>query len=140
MPTLEEYIARYEKKTGETFTPKAGFKLFYLPDRGFCEIAVAGHIEMVQAYQMCGDGRFWRDYITLLAQSLNIKMAGTFCIRTNVKAYARFFGYKITKKEPLPDGSFIYLAEDERGSHARLSPVHMHDDPNKITYLVTWEV
>ena len=36
--TLDEYIKKYEQKTKDKFKPKEGFKLFYLPSRGFCEI------------------------------------------------------------------------------------------------------
>ena len=144
MPTLEEYIKKYEKKTKDKFKPKNGFKLFYLPDRGFCEIGLtAVHADksvMLVIYQLCGDGKFWRDYATLTAQNLNIKKIGSICIRKNVEAYIRFWGFKITKKEPLDDGSFIYYAENKDGKTARLAPVRIHDDPSRISYFVTWEV
>ena len=57
---LEEYIAKYEKRTGEKFEPKIGFKLFYLPARGFCEYKIDTDKNMVMIYQLCGDGKFWR--------------------------------------------------------------------------------
>lgn len=144
MPTLEEYIKKYEEKTKDKFKPKDGFKLFYFPDRGFCEIGVTtvyNGQKMMIIYQLCGDGKFWRDYATLTAQNLNIKKIGSICIRKNVEAYIRFWGFKITKKEPLNDGSFIYYAENKEGKTARLAPIHIHDDdPSRISYFVTWEV
>lgn len=143
MPTLEEYIKLYEKKTKDKFKPKDGFKLFYFPDRGFCEIGVTtvyNGQKMMIIYQLCGDGKFWRDYATLTAQNLNIKKIGSICIRKNVEAYIRFWEFKITKKEPLDDGSFIYYAENKEGKAARLAPIRIHDDPSRISYFVTWEV
>ena len=138
MPTLEDYIKKYEEKTKDKFKPKEGFKLFYLPDRGFCEIGVTtvfNKQQMLVIHQLGGDGKFWRDYATLIAQSLNIKKIGSICIRKNVEAYIRF------KKEPLDDGSFIYYAENKEGKTARLAPIHIHDDdPSRISYFVTWEV
>uniref|UniRef100_UPI0026EC752B hypothetical protein n=1 Tax=Megamonas hypermegale TaxID=158847 RepID=UPI0026EC752B len=70
----------------------------------------------------------------------NIKKIGSICIRKNVEAYIRFWGFKITKKEPLDDGSFIYYAENKEGKAARLAPIRIHDDPSRISYFVTWEV
>ena len=143
MPTLEEYIKLYEKKTKDKFKPKDGFKLFYFPDRGFCEIGVTtvyNGQKMMIIYQLCGDGKFWRDYATLTAQNLNIKKIGSICIRKNVEAYIIFWGVKITKKEPLDNGSFIYYAENKEGKAARLAPIRIHDDPSRISYFVTWEV
>lgn len=145
MPALEEYIKRYEAKTKDTFRPMEGFKLFFLPERGFCEIRVCekakgDDVRMVQIYQLCGDGRFWRDFANLLAQSLGISHAGSICIRQNIKAYMRFWGFKITKKEPLNDGSFIYYGKNSEGKLCRLSPICIHEDKKRISYLVTWEV
>jgi predicted PolB exonuclease-like 3'-5' exonuclease len=138
--TLDEYIKKYEQKTKDKFKPKEGFKLFYLPSRGFCELSTTKNNSMLMIYQMAGDGKFWRDFATVLAQMLGIKKLGTICIRENIKAYIRFWGYKITKKEPLNDGSFIYYAENKEGKKARVSPVHMHDDITRISYYVTWDI
>lgn len=140
MPTLNEYIKKYEQKTKEKFKPKEGFKLFYLPERGFCEIAITQKNKMLMIYQLCGDGKFWRDFALVLAQTLKIKKFGTICIRKNIEAYIRLWGFKITKKEPLNDGSFIYKAENKEGNKARISPIRIHEDTSRISYLVTWEV
>lgn len=138
--TLDEYIKKYEQKTKDKFKPKEGFKLFYLPSRGFCEIGTTQDNSMLMIYQMCGDGKFWRDFATVFAQMLEIKKLGTICIRENIKAYIRFWGYKITKKEPLNDGSFIYYAENKEGKKARVSPVYLYDDITRISYYVTWDI
>lgn len=140
MLTLEDYIKKYEEKTKDKFKPKDGFKLFYLPDRGFCEIAATQNNTMLMIYQLCGDGKFWRDFALLLAQTLKIDKLGSICIRKNIEAYIRFWEFKITKKEPLDDGSFIYYAKNKEGKIARLAPIHIHDDTSRISYLVTWEV
>ena len=138
--SLEEYIKIYEQKTKDKFAPNKACKLFYLPERGFCELKVAEDNSMLMIYQLCGDGKFWRDFATLFAQTLGIKALGSICIRENIRAYIRFWGYKITKKEPLSDGSFIYYAENNEGKKGRVAPIYIHEDKHRISYLVTWEV
>ena len=140
MPTLNEWIKIYENKTKEKFYPKEGFKLFYLPSRGFCEIKIIDNPYMLQIYQLCGDGHFWKDFADCMAQGMNIKIAGSLCIRNNILAYIRFWGYKIIKKEPLSDGSFVYIGLNKQGKKARFSPVFMHKDKTRRSYMVTWEV
>ena len=140
METFEEYIKIYEKKTKDKFVQNKACKLFYLPERGFCELMVAPNNSMITIYQVCGDGKFWKDFATLFAQILGIKKLGSICIRENILAYIRLWGYKVTKKEPLSDGSFIYYAENNEGKKARVAPTYIYDDKTRISYFVTWEV
>ena len=67
---LDEWIKIYESKTGEEFEASNGFKLFYFPDRGFCEMAVIVQAKMVIARQMCGDALFWRQAVEMLCITL----------------------------------------------------------------------
>ena len=134
---LDEWVKLYENKTKEKFEPHPGFKLFYLPDRGFCEYRVTE--DMVMIYQLSGDGKFWRDYGLLLAELTKCKKLGTICIRDNIKAYIRFWGYTIDKEEVLPDGLVRYHCKHkDTGKPGLCSPAW--EDNNKVSYYVTWDL
>ena len=90
--TLDEYIKKYEQKTKDKFKPKEGFKLFYLPSRGFCEIGTTKDNSMLMIYQMSGDGRFWRDFATVFAQMLGIKKTRYNMHTRKYKSLYSFFG------------------------------------------------
>ena len=58
--TLPEWIELYNRKTPEPFKRDERFRLFFLPDKGFCEI---GNTEkMIVINQLSGDGRFWKKF------------------------------------------------------------------------------
>jgi hypothetical protein len=136
--TMEEWISLYEKKTESKFKPNPNFKLLFFPERGFCEVAFAPKTKMVMAYQLCGDGRFWKRVLDSLAIVLGYEHCGAILIR-QVKAYIRLFGYRITSKDALTDGNFIYYAKDNDGSQARLAPAW--EEPNGTqAYYATWNV
>jgi len=136
---LDDYIQKYEKSTNEKFKPHPGFKLFYLPDRGFCEYHIDSTNDIVMIYQLSGDGKFWRDYGILLAQLTNCHHLGTICSRNNIKAYIRFWGYRIDYEEQLPDGLLRYhCKQKETGNSGLCSPAWT--DCGKVSYYVTWEV
>ena len=135
--TLDEWIALYEKKTDSTFKPHPNFKLLFFPERGFCEVAFEPKTEMIMAYQLCGDGRFWKRVIESLAMVAGYHHCGTICIR-HVRPFMRLFGFRITRTENLSDGSSIYYGEDADGMTARLAPAWKEQDD--YAYYVTWEV
>lgn len=135
--TIDEWIALYEKKTDSTFKPHPNFKLLYFPERGFCEVAFEPKTEMVMAYQLCGDGRFWKRVIDSLAMVAGFKHCGAILIR-RVKAYIRLFGFHIVREEKLVDGTSIYYCEDKQGNHLRLAPAWKERDG--YAYYATWEI
>lgn len=138
--TLDEYIEKYEEKTKEKFKPHTEFKLFFLPSRGFCEYKVDSEKGLVMIYQLCGDGKFWRDFGNLLARLCHCRHLGTICSRSNIKAYIRFWGYRIVQEELLPAGLIRYhLREKQTGKPALCSPSWV-DETGKVSYFVTWEV
>ena len=63
---LFQWIAKYERKTGEKFERDERFELFFLPEKGFCEIGQLK--DMLVANQCCGDLLFWRDKINSAAR------------------------------------------------------------------------
>lgn len=134
--TLEHYIKKYEQQSKEKFKPHAGCKLLFLPNRGFCEIYISKDMAMV--HQLCGDGKFWKDYIDCLCTMIGIGQAGTICTR-NIKAYIRLFGFKIYYTETLSDGTNKYYISNETGKKGQCSPAWIEKD-GKICFYVTWEV
>lgn len=135
--TIDEWIKLYEKKTKSTFKPHPNFKLLFFPERGFCEVAFEPKTEMIMAYQLCGDGRFWKRVLDSLAMVAGFEHCGAICIR-HVKPYIRFFGFHITREEKLADDTCIYYCENADGIHARVAPAWKNED-GTYSYYVTWE-
>ena len=136
--TFEEWCAIYKKKTGKEFKRAESFKLFFFPEKGFCEIGILK--DMVVAYQLCGEGWFWRRVIEVLAISLNMNHCGAICIR-HIKPYIRFWGGKIERTEQTEDGKHeIYYCVDEHGTHMRCAPAWVDNDTGEVAYYMTWEV
>lgn len=137
MKTIEEWISLYEKKTGEAFRQEEGFRLFFLPERGFCQMRVEGELLIVR--QVCGDGKFWFDHSQLLASVVGCKAIGTFAVRKNIEAFIRLCGYRIDCTEELPDGLKRYFCTHKDGTWGQASP-HGKRDDGSVVYMVTREV
>jgi len=141
MKTLDAWIKIYEKRTRENFEPKKDFKLIFLPDRGFCEYSVDIQKRMVMIYQLCGDGKFWRDIALVMADLYGCNYIGTICSRDNIKAYIRFWGYCIDYEEQLPEGLSRYHCKQKTTQKPALcSPAWIDKVTGKVSYYVTWEV
>lgn len=133
MKTLDYWIDKYEKRSGETFSPHKGCKLFFLPERGFCEVAIGDDLLII--YQLSGDGKFWHDFCLCLCDALNLRAIGTICTR-NIKAYFRFWGYEITDVVNLPDGQKQFFCKHKtRDWTARISPAWVNE--GRPAYYVT---
>ena len=137
--TFEEWVDFYNRKN-----PKAKFErdkrtnLLFQEDKGFCEFLFEDG--MVYIGQTCGDGRYWLKQIEDVARKLGITKGGTYDSRSQILAYIRLFGYKITETIDLPDGNKRYLAEHKKtGKWLRASPAFVYDD-GKLAYMVTWEI
>ena len=107
MKTLDEWIALYEKKTGEAFQNKEGFRLFFLPERGFCQMRVDGKLLVLS--QVCGDGQFWIDHSQIMASVTGCNAVGTFAVRKNIEAFIRLGGYRVDRTEELLNGLKRYF-------------------------------
>ena len=136
--TFDEWKAIYKEKTGKEFIRAEQFKLFFFPEKGFCEIGILK--DMVVAYQLCGEGWFWRRVLEILAMSLNMSHCGTICIR-HIKPYIRFWGYKVERAEETEDGKHkIYHCRDARGKYLKCSPAWEDNETGETAYFMTWEV
>lgn len=137
--TLEEWETIYNAKTPEAFRRDNRFQLFYLPDKGFCEVGQTGNMLIIN--QLCGDARFWKSEIEKLARRLgNIAMCGTWCIRSGVKAYIRLFGYRVAREIKLVDGDRQFICKHKKtGKQGRVSPAFRYKDSGNQAYFITWE-
>lgn len=136
--TFDKWKEIYKEKTGKDFIRAEAFKLFYFPEKGFCEIGILK--DMVVAYQLCGEGWFWRRVLEILAVSLNMTHCGTICIR-HIKPYIRFWGYKIERTEETEDGKHkIYHCKNSEGKYLKCSPAWVDNETGEVAYFMTWEV
>lgn len=136
---LFQWIAKYERKTGEKFERDERFELFFLPEKGFCEIGQLK--DMLVANQCCGDLLFWRDKINSAARKAEgIKVCGTWCIRKEIKAYIRLLGYRVEKTIELADGARQYICiHKDTGKKGRVSPAFKYKKSGRQAYFITWE-
>ena len=135
--TFEEWAKNYNKKTPEKFERDKRYELFFLPDKGFCEIAATG--KMIMINQVSGDGKFWKDFAEKVARKMNLKVCGTICIRKQIKAWIRLFNFEIIETEILPDNLKRYHCKNKFGKKGLLSPAYKYDSGEQA-YFVTWEV
>lgn len=135
--TLREWVEVYNKHTPEPFKRDERYNLYFLPDKGFCEIGMTG--DMVFIHQLCGDGRYWFKAVTNLAQKIRASRCGTICIRPEIRAYIRLFGFKIAREEDLGDGMKRYYCKNkETGKEGLISPCFQYKDSGVQAYFVTW--
>ena len=100
--TFSEWAAFYDKKNPEDpFSPTPGYDLYFVEAKGFCEVQFRETMAIIG--QLAGDGRFFRDKVEEVARKLGIKEGGTICIRKEIRACIRLFGYRIEREEKLPD-------------------------------------
>ena len=135
--TLDEWIARYDKKTPEPFKRDERYNFFFLPDKGFCEVGRVGTLVVIN--QLAGDARFWKKHVTDMARETGAKACGTWCIRKAILAYIRLFGYRIYKTEETTDGRKRYYGIDDEGKKGLASPAFVYEDGTQA-YFITWEV
>lgn len=111
MKTLEEWIDRYEEKTGDEFMLPAGFQLWWLPERGFAEYRLVDGILVV--YQLCGDIHFWYDLACLMAMQNKAACVSTIAALP-IYAYLRLLRFEIMEEEER-DGRKRFLCRDPLG-------------------------
>lgn len=137
--TFDEWVDCYNNKN-----PQDPFKrderkmLMFDENKGFCEVFFEDG--MVFIGQVCGDARHWLKHIENTARQMGINRGGTVNIRSQILAYIRLFGYRLTEVIDLPDGNKQYIATNkDTGKWLRASPAFVYED-GKVAYGVTWEI
>lgn len=136
MATIEQWIQKYNRKTPVPFKRDERYDMFFLPDKGFCEIGQDK--DMVIIHQLCGDARFWKDKVSKMAREIGAKQCGTWCIRHQLKAYIRLFGYTVYKTEKTSEGLERYYGVTHDGKKGLMSPAFKFATGEQA-YFVTWE-
>lgn len=131
---LKQWIEKYEKKTGDKFCCPDGFKLLFLPSRGFAQIKTDIEGKMIIIYQLCGDAHFWHDIAEVIAVNSGLECIATICTR-KIEPYIRFWGWKIDRIYELPDGLKRYFGYDKFGRPFVASPKNT-DENGETSYYV----
>ena len=112
--SLKEWIKIYEEKTGDNFDLPEDYRLFYMAERGFASMKPDLKTRLMVVYQVCGDGKFWRDYAELtFAVPMGLDAVCTICTRP-IRPYIRGFGWEILD-EQCKDGQCRFLCQDSTG-------------------------
>lgn len=136
--TLEYWIEKYNKKAPEPFMRDEKFQLFYVPDKGVCEIGMSDDMLILRCLST-SNVFYWKNAAEDIARKVGIKIIGTWCVRREIMAYIRLFGYRIIKTEELEDGLNRYRCRNKEGKQARVSPSFVFEN-GRQAYFVTWEV
>lgn len=132
MKSLEEWIQRYEEKTGDEFMLPAGFQLWWLPNRGFAQMRL--YEDLVIVYQLCGDIHFWYDIACLIAMMNGAKAVSTIST-VSIRPYLRLLHFKVKQTEEK-EGKYRFLCEDMYGRKV-VATYRSTDDTGADTYFVT---
>lgn len=130
--SLEEWINRYEEKTGDEFILPAGFQLYWLPNRGFAEYRLVDNILVV--YQLCGDIAYWYDTACLLALQNNAVAVSTIAT-VPILPYLRLLHFEIMREEEK-DGRKRFYCRDRLGRKV-IATYHGTDDTGCDNYFVS---
>lgn len=111
--SLKQWVKLYEEKTKDRVELPYGYRLCYLAERGFCMLKPDVEGKMMVVYQVCGDGKFWRDYAELMAAAMGLECVGTICTR-EIEPYIRSFGWEILSMSEI-NGQRRYRCQDSIG-------------------------
>ena len=89
--SLKEWADFYTIKTNDIVNLLPGFRLYYLPNRGFATMKIDFEAKMLIIDQVAGDANFWRDMAEVcMAQANGLDVIATTCNR-DLMAYMRLF-------------------------------------------------
>ena len=106
VPSLEEWAALYEKKTGSVFRyDPAAERLEFDPDHGFMTWGIDQYHRAFVVGKVVGNGKHWRALIYKMALAgRGIWIKGVLCCtKRNPQAYMRILGGKLKKMEHTYD-------------------------------------
>lgn len=130
--SLNEWVKRYEDKTGDEFILPSGFQLFWLPNRGFAQYKFSNGILVV--YQVCGDIHFWYDIACLMCIQNGGKAVATICT-CPIRPYLRLLGFEIEEEETR-NGQKRYICKDQFGRKV-VATYRSTDNTGCDSYFVT---
>lgn len=133
--TLEEWIENYNLRTKTKFKFDERFKLFFLPEKGFCEISCDEDKILVGA--VSGDGKFWKSFADNIAMNAGKEFCGAICVRKKIFAFIRLFGHKI---ETIYENKNLHgiLTKDKGGNFAFWAETIFENGEHG--YKILWQV
>lgn len=138
--SLEEWIEKYEKKTGDKHELPQGYVQYYLPERGYAQYIMDREVEALYVYELCGDAKFWYDLGALLCRQNGLRFITTVCTR-HIKPYIRFWGWTIHETIEGPDGGAIRMnGRNKDGGFVTIATAWRNDDTGEYAYYCTSEV
>lgn len=138
--SLKEWADFYTIKTNDIVNLLPGFRLYYLPNRGFATMKIDFEAKMLIIDQVAGDANFWRDMAEVcMAQANGLDVIATTCNR-DLMAYMRLFDAEMldAEKVSLENGTILsrYLFQDNIGRAVLASPRCINKQ-GKVEYWVT---
>lgn len=138
--SLKEWADFYTIKTNDIVNLLPGFRLYYLPNRGFATMKIDFEAKMLIIDQVAGDANFWRDMAEVcMAQANGLDVIATTCNR-DLMAYMRLFDAEIldVEKVSLENGTILsrYLFQDNIGRAVLASPRCINQQ-GKVEYWIT---
>lgn len=138
--SLKEWADFYTIKTNDIVNLLPGFRLYYLPNRGFATMKIDFEAKMLIIDQVAGDANFWRDMAEVcMAQANGLDVIATTCNR-DLMAYMRLFDAEMLDIESvgLENGTILsrYLFQDNIGRAVLASPRCINKQ-GKVEYWVT---
>lgn len=137
--TLKEWIKKYEEKSGEKHVNPAGFETLYDKDKGYAQIKKDGKFLIV--YEVCGDGKYWRDRAEKAALEKDCSWLFTICVR-NILPYIRLMESKLLEKTTLPNfhNAIKGCGINHLGNKLIIMPAWYDEDKKQLAYNVYSEV
>lgn len=132
---LRDWIKLYESKTKDRADLPAGYRLFYLAERGFASMKPDIKGKMMLVYQVCGDIKFWHDFAELRASEAGLDKLCTICTR-HIKPYIRNFGWEILTEQCV-NGQYRFFCQDEMGRKVIITHKGLDDNTHEPVYWVT---
>lgn len=137
--TKDEWIKKYEEKTGDKHELLPGYNEQYLSDRGYCQYGIDTENGSLVIYETCGDGKFWYDVGLLICKEKKLQRLITLVTRP-IKAHLRFFGGKIQNETVAEDGSYRISGVNHNGRPFTVFPAWFDNKKNIYAYYLITEV
>ena len=132
---MNDWIKIYEKKTQRKFRRNEKAEFIFDANNGFCEISFEK--QKIFVHKICGNGKHWKKFVEYVARNFGIEICKAICIRKNIRAYIRAFGYHITKTNEK-NNLKCFHAEDADGNKGIAFECIFEDD--KHGYEIFWKV
>lgn len=137
--TLNEWIQKYETKTGEKHELPTGYVQYFLPDRGYCQYIMDTDRQVLYVYELCGDAKFWFDLGVIMCKQNGLRYITTICTR-NIKPYIRFWGWTIKEEINEDNGAVRFNGHNKEGLMVTISTAWLDNKTGKYAYYCTSEV